>query len=61
LPESRKFAIVAEVVPTAGDRVPDFSVFRAFKDPVESAELFADGPTLVHFYVFDFTGSPEGG
>jgi len=61
LPESRKFAIVAEVTLVVGDRVPEFGVFRAFKDPVEGRELFADGPTLVHFYVFDFSGSPEGG
>lgn len=53
--------MVAAVMPVVGDRVTEFSVFRAFKDPVGSAELFADGPTLVHFYVFDFSGSPEGG
>ena len=46
---------------SAGDRVPEFNVFRGFKDPVGSRELFAGGPTLVHFYVFDFSGSPEGG
>jgi hypothetical protein len=45
----------------AGDRVPEFSVFRGFKDPIGSRELLAEGPTLVHFYVFDFSGSPEGG
>lgn len=44
-----------------GDKIPEFTVWRAFKEPVTAAELFADGPTLVQFYIFDFTGSPEGG
>lgn len=44
-----------------GDPVPRFSLFRGFKDVVGSDELFAGGPTLLTFYVFDFTGSPEGG
>ncbi len=48
-------------MPAVRDRVPEFSVFRGFKDPIGSGELFAAGPTLVHFYVFDFSGSPEGG
>ena len=56
-----KFAIVAEAMLAVGDRVPEFSVFRAFKDPVGSRELFTEGPTVVHFYIFDFSGSPEGG
>ena len=56
-----KFAIVAQAMLAVGDRVPEFSVFRAFKDPVGSRELFAEGPTVVHFYIFDFSGSPEGG
>jgi hypothetical protein len=61
LSESKKFAIVAYAMPAVGDRVPEFSVFRGFKDPVGSRELFEGGPTLVHFYVFDFSGSPKGG
>ena len=48
-------------MPAVGDRVPEFSVFREFKDPIASPELFEGGPTLVHFYVFDFSGSPTGG
>jgi peroxiredoxin len=48
-------------MPAVGDRVPEFSVFREFKDPIASPELFEGGPTLVHFYVFDFSGSPKGG
>lgn len=46
---------------SAGDRVPDFSVHRKFGDAPTGKDLFAAGPTVVHFYVFDFTGSPEGG
>ena len=45
----------------AGDRVPESSAFRGLKDPIGSRELLAEGPTLAHFYVFDLSGSPEGG
>ncbi len=44
-----------------GEKVPEFRIIRGPGDAVSSSELFADGPTVLHFYVFDFTGSPEGG
>ena len=45
-----------------GDKVPEFSIIPgAGEAAVSGAELFAKGPTALHFYVFDFTGSPEGG
>jgi peroxiredoxin len=44
-----------------GDRVPDFSVHRRIGELASLTELLADGPAVFHFYVFDFTGSAEGG
>lgn len=44
-----------------GDIVPDFTSIIRPGETVSSAELFAAGPTAIHFYVFDFTGSMEGG
>lgn len=44
-----------------GDKVPDFRIFNGPGNMVSSSELFAAGPTALHFHVFDFTGTPEGG
>jgi hypothetical protein len=44
-----------------GDRVPSFAVLRKHGDAVQSDELWPGGPTVVLFYVFDFSGSDEGG
>jgi peroxiredoxin len=44
-----------------GDRVPEFSVITGPGETATSGELFAMGPTVIHFYIFDFTGSMEGG
>ena len=44
-----------------GDLVPEFSVHRRTRELVTLSELVADGPAVFHFYIFDFTGSDEGG
>jgi hypothetical protein len=49
------------MTPDVGDVVPAFTVLRGPGESVGSAELFTEGPTALHFYIFDFTGSPEGG
>lgn len=43
-----------------GDLVPGFTVLRAHQDPVTAEELWSSGPTIVVYYVFDFSGA-EGG
>jgi glutaredoxin-dependent peroxiredoxin len=49
-------------VPAAvGEKVPPFTLVRAVGDTVSSDELFAAGPTLIHFFPFAFTGSVEKG
>lgn len=44
-----------------GDTVPEFSVITGPGETATGSELFALGPTAIHFYIFDFTGSLEGG
>jgi glutaredoxin-dependent peroxiredoxin len=49
-------------VPAAvGEKVAPFRLVRAVGDTVSSDELFAAGPTLIHFFPFAFTGSVEKG
>jgi hypothetical protein len=45
----------------SGDLVPDFAVLRRHGEPVRGGKLWPAGPTAVLFYVFDFSGSLEGG
>ena len=40
-----------------GDRVPHASVHRAPGEPVALAELHADGPILLVFYLFDWSST----
>ena len=40
-----------------GDRVPQASVHRAPGEPVTLAELHADGPVLLVFYLFDWSST----
>ena len=41
-----------------GDHAPlDAQVWRASAEPVSLAELLADGPILLLFYLFDWTGT----
>jgi hypothetical protein len=44
-----------------GDTVPPLVVFRTIGEPVFNSELFRDGPTLLHFFPFAFTGGPGAG
>ena len=44
-----------------GDKVPEFTIIPGPGESMTSSELFAKGPTALHFYVFDHTGSMEGG
>lgn len=43
-------------MPNVGERAPDFTLRRTFDETVSLASLLETGPTLVHFYVFDFGG-----
>jgi peroxiredoxin len=45
----------------AGQIVPEFTVQRRIRQPVSLAELVAERPAVFHVYIFDFTGSHEGG
>jgi hypothetical protein len=44
-----------------GQIVPEFAVQRRIRQPVTLSELVSEGPALLHVYIFDFTGSLEGG
>jgi hypothetical protein len=40
-----------------GERVPDTAVFLAPGERTTFAELYADGPILVFFYLFDWSST----
>ncbi|HEY7257947.1 MAG TPA: hypothetical protein VH459_02705 [Gaiellales bacterium] len=40
-----------------GDRVPDVTVFDTDVRPVRLAEFAAEGPLLLAFYLYDWTGT----
>jgi peroxiredoxin len=40
-----------------GDRVPDVTVFDTDVRPVRLAEFAAQGPLLLAFYLYDWTGT----
>ncbi len=40
-----------------GDRVPHVIVFDQEVQPVDLASLAADGPFLLSFYLYDWTGT----
>ncbi|HET7170885.1 MAG TPA: hypothetical protein VFI18_04550 [Gaiellales bacterium] len=40
-----------------GDRVPDVTVFDTDVHPVRLTELAAQGPLLLAFYLYDWTGT----
>lgn len=42
------------MAPMVGDTAPDFTLRRAIDQTVSLAELRANGPVLLAFYVFDF-------
>jgi peroxiredoxin len=44
-----------------GQIVPEFTVQRRILQPVTLSELVAEQPAVLHVYIFDFTGSDEGG
>ena len=44
-----------------GQIVPEFAVLRRILQPVTLSELVAERPAVLHVYIFDFTGSDEGG
>lgn len=49
------------MAPAVGSKVPAFRLIRAHQDVVESGELFAAGPTVIHFFPFAFTGNQAEG
>ncbi len=42
---------------TAGDRVPQATVFLGPNEPVTLDELVEDGPKLLVFYLFDWSST----
>ena len=42
---------------TAGDRVPDATLFLGPNEPVTMSELVEDGPKLLVFYLFDWSST----
>jgi peroxiredoxin len=40
--------------PDVGDPAPQFRLRHTFQEDVSLADLLADGPALLAFYVFDF-------
>jgi hypothetical protein len=41
----------------AGDRVPPATVFTTFRQATTIADLVAEGPILLLFYLFDWSGT----
>jgi peroxiredoxin len=44
-----------------GDTVPRFTLHQSFGEVVASSDLFAEGPTAIHFWPFSFSGNAERG
>ena len=42
---------------TTGDRVPDATVWTAPRERASMAEMAADGPILLLFYLFDWSST----
>ena len=42
---------------TAGDTLPDATVFLGPNEPMTMAELVEDGPKLLVFYLFDWSST----
>ena len=42
---------------SAGDRIPDATVFLGPNEPLTIAELVEDGPKLLVFYLFDWSAT----
>jgi hypothetical protein len=42
---------------TAGDRVPEATLFLGPSEPVTMPELVEDGPKLLVFYLFDWSST----
>jgi peroxiredoxin len=40
--------------PQVGDTAPDFTLPQSFDVSLTLSECLANGPVLLHFYVFDF-------
>jgi peroxiredoxin len=40
-----------------GDQIPDAKVWLAPREPISLRELVAEGPVLVLFYLFDWSGT----
>lgn len=40
-----------------GDRIPDASVMLENREPATLRKLFADGPVLLVFYLFDWSST----
>jgi peroxiredoxin len=46
---------------SVGEKLRDFTVIRGIGDVVTSKQLFAAGPTVVHFFPFAFSGGEHAG
>jgi len=59
MPSRRRSRGVASLpgVLQPGDRVPDVTVFDNDVHPVRLAEFAAEGPLLLAFYLYDWTGT----
>jgi hypothetical protein len=42
---------------SVGDRIPDAQVWLAPREPISLRELVEDGPVLILFYLFDWSGT----
>jgi peroxiredoxin len=40
-----------------GDRIPDAHVWLAPRESISLRDLFAEGPVLILFYLFDWSGT----
>jgi peroxiredoxin len=40
-----------------GDSIPDAQVWLAPREPISLRELVEDGPVLILFYLFDWSGT----
>jgi hypothetical protein len=51
------FTVYARRVLAVGDRIPDVCVWLGTHEPVSLRELAAGGPTVLFFYLFDWSST----
>jgi peroxiredoxin len=58
---SRRYFTQSFFTASVGEKIRGFRLIRGVGDVVSSDELFGSKPTVVHFFPFAFSGTPESG